>query len=108
MRNHLEDFGKFFLHFFRLIEEKEIGPSPYAKLSKNGPILRDTFDRFEGFGLRMGDYHSFADLLAFMQNVQNAMPSRAQLRTIGWTAEGRPLQGIQVEKGGRTEGRGKG
>ncbi|KAL3119279.1 hypothetical protein niasHT_000223 [Heterodera trifolii] len=79
----------------KLIEEKEIGPSPYAKLSKNGPILRDTFDRFEGFGLRMGDYHSFADLLAFMQNVQNAMPSRAQLRTIGWTAEGRPLQGIQ-------------
>uniref|UniRef100_A0A914I7C9 ShKT domain-containing protein n=1 Tax=Globodera rostochiensis TaxID=31243 RepID=A0A914I7C9_GLORO len=79
----------------KLIEEKETGPSAHTKLAKNGPILRDNFDRFDAFGLRMGDYHSFAELLAFMQNVQNAMPNRAQLRTIGWTAEGRPLQGIQ-------------
>lgn len=92
----------------KLIEEKEILPTPKHKLMKalkrgegeqEGVLLRDDVNvdtvRFDGFGLRMGEYYDFNDITTFMQNVQNSLPGRAQIRTIGWTVEGRPIQGIQ-------------
>lgn len=91
-----------FIHSFgfqllRLIDEKEIRPNSQSKLAKAKDILRDEIDgRFDSFGLRMGDYHNFGELVGFMQKIQSAFPARTQLRTIGWTAEGRPIQGIQV------------
>ena len=82
----------------KLIEEKEVRPRAKQKLAKSlhENILRDDPEgRFDNFGLRMGEYYDYNEIMAFMQRVQNAMPGRAQLRTIGWTVEGRPIQGIQ-------------
>lgn len=115
----VDDLSKFVcifpnVHFnftnpLRFIEEKEIAPIPKHKLIKSlrsenneGILLRDDVDadstRFDGFGLRMGDYHDFNDITTFMQAIQNALPRKSQIRTIGWSVEGRPIQGIQVNK----------
>jgi hypothetical protein len=89
-------------HSLRLIEEKEIRPTGREKLAKSlsadgGPssLRDDPESRFDNFGLRMGEYYDYTEMTSFMQRIQNAMPTRAQMRTIGWTVEGRPIQGIQ-------------
>ncbi|KAI6234513.1 ShKT domain-containing protein [Aphelenchoides fujianensis] len=48
------------------------------------------------FGLAMGEYYDYDELVKFMQRVHAAMPSRTRIVSIGKTVEGREMMGIQA------------
>jgi len=50
----------------------------------------------DNFGLRMGDYPGYNEIVVFMQRVHDSLTERTILRSIGSTVEGRSIQGIQV------------
>uniref|UniRef100_A0A914MH58 ShKT domain-containing protein n=1 Tax=Meloidogyne incognita TaxID=6306 RepID=A0A914MH58_MELIC len=91
----------------KLIEEKEIIPTERQKLSKLNNqntidekqqqfIRRDSIDnRLDNFGLKMGDYPGYNEIVVFMQRVHDSLTERTILRSIGSTVEGRSIQGIQ-------------
>ncbi|CAK5021243.1 unnamed protein product [Meloidogyne enterolobii] len=91
----------------KLIEEKEIIPTERQKLSKLNNqntvdekqqqfIRRDNIEnRLDNFGLRMGDYPGYNEIVVFMQRVHDSLTERTILRSIGSTVEGRSIQGIQ-------------
>ncbi|KAI1709568.1 zinc carboxypeptidase domain-containing protein [Ditylenchus destructor] len=88
----VDDLAKF-------IDEKETIHSP--KFSDGtGKWQRDspTFGPHNSntFGLVMGEYHSYDDILAFMARVEGQLPRGVvQLRSIGRSSEGRDIRGIQ-------------
>lgn len=90
----------------KLIEEKEIAPTERQKLNKLNNqniddnqqqfIRRDDIEnRLDNFGLKMGDYPGYNEIVIFMQRVHDSIPERTILRSIGNTVEGRSIQGIQ-------------
>lgn len=44
----------------------------------------------------MGEYHSYSEILNFMDRIPNFLPNQAKVRLIGQTVEGREIRGIQV------------
>lgn len=43
----------------------------------------------------MGEYHSYSEILNFMDRIPNFLPNQAKVRLIGQTVEGREIRGIQ-------------
>ncbi|KAI6222083.1 hypothetical protein M3Y95_00946800 [Aphelenchoides besseyi] len=52
-------------------------------------------DNSHTFGLAMGDYYDYDELVNFMQRVHSAIPSRTRIVSIGKTVENREMQAIQ-------------
>ena len=59
-------------------------------------------DASHSFGLVMGEYYSYEQLVDFLRRINAAMPSRSRLVDIGKSVEGRSLIGIQVSKQNET------
>lgn len=91
---------------FRFIKTKETGAGPSSLASKslhqqsgNASFRRDDASQRGSMNmfLQMGDYHSYDEIMEFMRRVQAWLGTdRVQLRTIGRSAEGREIRGIQV------------
>lgn len=48
------------------------------------------------FGLLMGQYHDYNDMVAFMRRIHETIPPRTRMVSIGKTVEGRDTWGIQA------------
>ncbi|CAD5205886.1 unnamed protein product [Bursaphelenchus okinawaensis] len=79
----------------QLIKEKE-GPnwrSRALRFLSHGK--RDTVDGDHTFGLIMGEYYSYDEIVAYMRRIRDALGPKAKIITIGKTHEGRDIFGIQ-------------
>lgn len=84
------------MHTPRLIDEKE-GPN-----SARNRALRMLFNGRKddvsphSFGLIMGEYYNYDDMVAFMKRINTAIPQRTRMVNIGKTVEGRDTWGIEA------------
>jgi len=82
----------------KLIDEKE-GPnsqrSRAIRLLSNG--RRDDVGS-HSFGLLLGEYYDYDELVSFMRRIHSAIPARTRMVSIGKTVEGRDTVGIQFGK----------
>jgi hypothetical protein len=79
-----------------LIDEKE-GPNNVRSRALrllSGAKRDDAGSR--NFGLPMGEYYGYDEIVAFMRRVHAAVPTQSRMFSIGKTVEGRDTWGIEV------------
>lgn len=90
----------------KLIAEKEGGDEQNSWTSRALKRLnggrRDlggdvTDNRKDDFGLSMKDYHSYSDIVSWMNRIESRLPGQAKVFSIGRTVEGRETYGIKVK-----------
>uniref|UniRef100_A0A914YSB2 Carboxypeptidase activation peptide domain-containing protein n=1 Tax=Panagrolaimus superbus TaxID=310955 RepID=A0A914YSB2_9BILA len=88
----------------KLIAEKEGGDDQNSWTSRalrrlNGgrrDLADITDNRKDDFGLSMKDYHSYSDIVSWMNRIESRLPGQAKVFSIGRTVEGRETYGIKV------------
>uniref|UniRef100_A0A915DMS4 Peptidase M14 carboxypeptidase A domain-containing protein n=1 Tax=Ditylenchus dipsaci TaxID=166011 RepID=A0A915DMS4_9BILA len=100
-RQEVQQFHKFIQQFG--IDSKvwwKIWPNSLSKKKSGRPIAPESLGkRANSFGITMGEYHSYDEILAFMSRIERQLPAdTVQLRSIGKSAEGRDIRGIQFGK----------
>uniref|UniRef100_A0A1I7S612 Zinc carboxypeptidase A 1 n=1 Tax=Bursaphelenchus xylophilus TaxID=6326 RepID=A0A1I7S612_BURXY len=79
-----------------LIYEKE-GPNNWRSRALRflGHGKRDAIDGDHTFGLIMGEYYSYDEIVSYMRRIVEALGGKAKMISIGRTHEGREIYGIQ-------------